>query len=362
MIKTNYDDLSNMPEGGQKPKRKLSNAFIAVICLLTVIIIAVAILIIYNMLSKVEAPQAAASAPAVEQTVDETAPAATADTEPEIPAPAAPVVPDFSQVSTAQSLGNAAKPSYEDQVQYQEYTLGKGETLETVASKFGITIQTILSVNQIKNPSAVVEGTKITVPDRSGRLYTVEEGDMLSSITKKSNLSMGWKTLQEVNGLKGESIFVGQKLFIPDETAVESISFAASGIEFKSPLKGGTMIAYYGQSQLNPSTKTTEILNGILIAGSEGAAVTAASSGTVMDTAYDATGSQGYYVKISHDGGYNSYYCFLDMNSIKVGVSDKVDIGDEIGSISSGSSPYGSPTLYFKIEQNGIMLDPSVFF
>lgn len=374
MLKSNYDDLSSIKEENQKSKRKLSPAVIAVISLLTLIIIAVAVLIIYNVLSKVD-PAAgtntvAASAPAADagETISLEPPSVpeSASTSVPVPEPATATPstanPDFSQTTTAQSLSSAAAVDYEDAVQYQDYTMQNGDTLDSVAQKFGVTLQTILSINQIKNPSAIVTGTTISIPDRSGRLYTVEEGDMLSSITRKFGLSMGWKTLQEVNGLKAEKIYVGQTLFIPDETAVQSISFAAGGIAFKNPLSGGTTIGYYGQSRVDPVSKSNIILDGLLISASEGAVVKAAASGTVMDVAFDSRGNKGFFIKIAHDGGYNSYYYYLDSESIKVSVSDKVDIGDSLGTLSSASSPYNSPTLFFQIEQNTIMLDPSVFF
>lgn len=369
MLKTNYDDLSSMSEGGQKSRKKLSKAVVAVICLLTLIIIAVAVLIIYNLLSKVEAPTAGTT---VAQTSSfdvpseapaEAVPEASGSTEATVLSPNIPETAlEFNQGTTAASLKDTSRKSFDAEVKYQNYTLVGSETLETVASKFNVSIQTLLSINQIKNPAAVVAGTSIMIPDRNGRYYTVEKDDTLSYIVNKFNLTIGWKTLMEINGLKGEGIFVGQKLFIPDESSVESISFAASGIDFSSPLSKGHVVAYYGQSQVNPGTKASKLLDGILISGSEGASINAASFGTVMDVAYDASKEMGFFVKISHEGGYNSYYCFLNSDSVSVSVSDKVDAGQKIGTISSESSPYDSPTLLFKIEQNGIMLDPSVFF
>ncbi len=366
MLKTNYDDLSSMREGNTKPRRKLSAGVIAVICLLTLIIIAVAILIIYNLLSNVELEEMQSEAPVVaeetEQDIQTPVVPETIASPADAPAASA-QAPDFSQSTSASSLAHAAKPvSYDDAVQYHDYVMQPGETLESVAAKNNITIQTLISINQIKNLSAAMEGTKLRIPDRNGRLYTVEEGDMLSSITKKFNLSMGWKTLQEINNLKAETIFVGQQIFIPDETTVQSISHAASGIDFKSPLRGGKTTGYYGQSVVDPVSKSTIYLEGVLIGASDGAVVAASSSGTVMDVAYSTGNMAGFFVRISHDGGYSSYYYFLDQDSIKVSVSDKVDPGDPLGIVSASSSPFGTPVLYFKIEQNGIMLDPNQWF
>lgn len=355
-----YDDYSSMNDTDGRSGGKRNKVLVAVVVFLVLIIIAVAVLIIVNLASS-DKPSTGA--------VTSADSAQNAESGPQMEAPVVPqtvqsadTVPDFSQSTTAASLSQTNRPAYDNQVVYTTYVMQEGDTLESIAQKSGITLQTIISVNQIKNLAAVIPGTELSIPDRSGRLYTVEEGDMLSSITKKFNLSMGWKTLQEINGLKAETIFVGQTLFIPDETAVQSISYSAGGIDFVSPLKGGKTVGYYNQSVQDPVSKNNILLDGLLISAPDGSAVTAAAAGTVMDVAYSTGQMAGFFVRISHDGGYSSYYCFLDQDSISVNVSDKVDAGAVLGKISASASPFGTACLLFKIEQSGIMLDPNQWF
>lgn len=351
MSKRDYDDISTYED--TKAKKKLSPAVTLIIVLITLIIIAVIGLVIINFLKKT---------PSIKDTINVTPPkqeqVGEMNKEPEpqvVQEIQTPVItePDFSNTTTAMNLSKTTKTNLDGQVIYQNYTMVEGDTLESVANKFGITLQTILSVNQIKNPSAVVAGSLLQIPDRSGRRYVVEDGDMLSSITRKFKLNMGWKTLQEINGLKSESIKVGQVLFIPDEAAISSPSVIAKALEFKAPV-AGTTIAYYGQSLENPVTKQNMIMDGILISTTQNALIKAAASGVVMDIAHDSN-QDSFFVKLSHDGNYSTYYYNLDPDSIRVEIGQKLNIGEELGLLKSNS-------LYFKIEQDMIMLDPAAFF
>ncbi|MFI5297905.1 MAG: DUF882 domain-containing protein [Polyangiales bacterium] len=47
------------------------------------------------------------------------------------------------------------------------HTLKKGETLESVAKKFGVSSKSILTASKLKDPSAIKVGTKLTIPPKS---------------------------------------------------------------------------------------------------------------------------------------------------------------------------------------------------
>lgn len=47
------------------------------------------------------------------------------------------------------------------------HTLKKGETLESVAKKFGVSSKSILAASKLKDPSAIKVGTKLTIPPKS---------------------------------------------------------------------------------------------------------------------------------------------------------------------------------------------------
>jgi len=273
------------------------------------------------------------------------------------PKPADAVVPD----NQARSLGDTKPRSATSSktVQYAQHAVVDGEDLNTIASLYSLKTQTLISVNQIRNVQAVKAGISLQIPDRDGQLYTVREGDMLSTIARKYSANLGWKTLQELNGLKSENLSVGQQLFIPDTSSQSLIQMAdIAPIQFQKPAQG-SITALFGQSYTNPATGKTDSLTGILIEGSPGSAVVASAGGNVVSAGNEVKG-RGKFVELSHEGGYRTTYTHLENVEVKIGMT--LSKGEVIGSIGTSGTSYDKPTLFFSIEQSGIALDPSQFF
>ena len=254
--------------------------------------------------------------------------------------------------TTARDLSSALNTSTSTgAVKFVSHTVSEGEDLASIAAMYGLKTETLISVNKIKNIAAIVPGTVLSIPDRNGRYYTVQEGDMLSTIVHKFNPELGWKKLQEINGLKSENIKVGQELFIPDVEEDNSSVVSVSALTFTKPVDG-SITANFGQRV------DGQALSGIYMTASAGSAVKAVQKGAVIDAGNDS--ALGRFVIILHDEGYKSYYYYLETVTVKVG--SEVVQGDVIGSIGTSNQKFTRPTLYFKLEQNGIALDPGFFF
>ncbi len=112
----------------------------------------------------------------------------------------------------------------------QFYTIKCGDTLSTIAWKFGTSVNRLAALNGIANPNYIVAGTTICVrakpapppphppgpppPHHGGFYYTVRSGDTLGNIGWK----YGWGalTLAQVNGIPNpDHIYPGQVLWIP---------------------------------------------------------------------------------------------------------------------------------------------------
>jgi murein DD-endopeptidase MepM/ murein hydrolase activator NlpD len=258
--------------------------------------------------------------------------------------------------NTAVSLSDTKSVAVgKNMVQFVTHKVAEGEDLATIAKTYGLKIQTIVSVNQIRNVNAIQPGIEIRIPDRDGQMYEVKDGDMLSTIARSYNL--GWKSLMEVNGLNNEMIKPGQQLFIPDATASSSSALAdIATVSFQKPVSGA-ITGKYGQLSGDPADAGA--LDGILIEGKAGDAVKAAADGDVVDAGYEQKG-KGRFVVINHGNGYRTTYAHLDYVEVKSGA--KVSKGQVLGSIGTSGTTYKVPTLYFSIEQNGISLNPVDFF
>ncbi len=248
------------------------------------------------------------------------------------------------------------EPKQPSGIVYKPHVVKEGETLDSIAAAYSLAKETIISVNAIKNIAAIRSGEILSIPDRNGQIYTVQSGDSLSIITNRYNPSLGWKTLQELNGLTSEVIHPGQKLFIPTAVVGSDGSFADYN-RFVKPAPG-RITGLYGQQVKYGISELITILQGIWIDGQLGSAVIASGTGVVVDSGNNPD-SLGRFIVISHADGYRTTYGHLDSISVRVG--DQVKQGDTVGTMGSTGS-IGKTTLYFSLEQEGTALNPANFF
>lgn len=266
---------------------------------------------------------------------------------------------EIKKPAIAQNLSISQQSSFSrDMVKYTEYSIEEGDSLDSIAQKFGLTRETIISVNQIKNTTSLFIGSTLRIPDRNGTLYTVKEGDTLSSIVQQLNLALSWKSLSDVNGLRNESVNPGDKLFIPLESVQETGTLSiATEPSFSLPSDIAVTVALYNQKVADPLGNDAVQLDGILLQAPDGTPVCASESGTVIDRGFNDNGTG--FVKILHSNGYTTYYDYV--SDICVNSTDRVAKGDVVGRFADGSTNLLNPTVFFRIEQDGIPLDPYSF-
>ena len=93
------------------------------------------------------------------------------------------------------------------------YTVRAGDTLSGIAAKFGTSTQNLASLNGITNPNFIRVGQKLKVNGKAkpARVYTVVNGDNLSTIAKRLGTSVN--NLVAKNSIKNKNvIYPGQKL------------------------------------------------------------------------------------------------------------------------------------------------------
>ncbi len=100
----------------------------------------------------------------------------------------------------------------------QFYTVRRGDTLYRIAVRHGTTIAALMSLNGITNPNKIIAGQTICLkPGGSvpwGFLYTIQRGDTLYSIARRYGWSVWY--LASVNHIANPNrITAGQVLLIP---------------------------------------------------------------------------------------------------------------------------------------------------
>jgi LysM repeat protein len=120
------------------------------------------------------------------------------------------VWPAAALAETAQTAGGSGCA--------QCYTVKSGDTLSKIARMYGTTVNTLVALNGIANPDQIAAGTTICVKAKGsqpgGRYYTVRTGDTLYSIARK----FGWtgSYLAQVNTIPNPNeIYAGRVLWIP---------------------------------------------------------------------------------------------------------------------------------------------------
>lgn len=377
MGRESYDDM--VSSSNERRKRGTSSSRTGLIAVLGVLICAIAVLV-FLILSPVEEGNAASQTqtpvtvdvkepeiilPSSASSADAVLPAEENESAAQEAAPASPartVTAESIQASSSSSNSrrstavdlisaqDMANFDTADHVIYLTHTVREGEDLPSIAEAYGRNVNTIISVNRIMNIAAIQPGVQLRIPNMDGQLYTVQQGDMLSTIAYKFNPELGWRNLMDINSLTSENIYVGQELFIPSMADSGTAAVLQdSSLTFISPVKG-SISASYGE------VYSGNMLSGILITCPEGSQVLCAADGAVVDLGTDD--NYGKFVIIQHDQGYKTTYAFL--NSVSVTIGNEVKQGDVIGTVSA-STTFTSPTIYFQIDQSGIALDPSLF-
>lgn len=92
------------------------------------------------------------------------------------------------------------------------YTVKRGDTLGSIAKRYGTTWQALQKLNGLKNANLIYPGQKLKVKGAAAKqYYTVRRGDTLSGIAARYGTT--WQNLQRLNGIKNPNIIsVGQKV------------------------------------------------------------------------------------------------------------------------------------------------------
>lgn len=134
-------------------------------------------------------------------------------------------IPDTSNYTSTQlSKTEVSKKISDPKIENSKtdiYVVVKGDTLHSIARKFGTNISTIKRFNDLSSDNLKI-GYVLKVPSssvtysKSGNLiYTVSKGDSLGVIAE--NFGVAVSSIKSTNGLKDNNIKVGSKLKIPNK-------------------------------------------------------------------------------------------------------------------------------------------------
>ena len=103
----------------------------------------------------------------------------------------------------------------EDVTDNNLYVVQRGDSLFSIASKYGVNVNDIIMENNL-NSDVITIGQVLTIPLKSTgmpSLYVVQKGDNLWSIANKYGVSIN--QIRMVNNLTSDVLNIGQTLIIP---------------------------------------------------------------------------------------------------------------------------------------------------
>ena len=237
-------------------------------------------------------------------------------------------------------------------VSFQNYRVKSGDTISGISKKFGLSnISTLISVNDISNVRQLAAGQKLRIPSMDGIVYTVKKGDTIDSVVSKYNIRL--ESLLDVNELSTDRLVAGQILFIPGAALDRTTLKNAMGELFILPISAAfTWSSPYGW-RTDPIAKVKSFHTGVDLACPQGTPILASQSGKVSTVGFNRV--YGNYIILDHGNGYQTLYAHMYKTIAKKGTW--VSQGTRIGLV--GTTGYSTgPHLHFMVYKNGGRIDP----
>ena len=235
-----------------------------------------------------------------------------------------------------------------------------GETLRSLAVRYGTTVSAIAEANAISNPDLIRPGWTLTITSGGGsgdgggggggggsNTYEVRAGDTLGNIANAFGVSSN--AILAVNEISNPDVLrIGLKLRIPSGSSPKTNGGGGGGV--RCPVPSGSFKNDFGYVK-----PTGKVHRGIDVYASRGAKVIAPASGTVEQIDGPVGGLQ--FWLYASDG---TRYIGTHLDGF--GKSGKVSAGDVIGYVGTSGNAAGTPPhLHFEIAKDGTTISPYPF-
>lgn len=198
---------------------------------------------------------------------------------------------------------------YEADSSVLTYEVEPGDSLESIAEAFGVSVETLVGANNFNKNIKLKPGDKISVLPVDGVRHVVKRGDTLDSIAAKYKADKN--RILAFNGLPDNGLIrPGEELIIPggQHVPISPRHAPAKEVPVSSlPNLGG----YYGRPAGGRVTQGLHKFNAADIGGRDwcNTPLYAAAAGTViLADGQGWNGGYGKYIKIAHDNGTITLY------------------------------------------------------
>ena len=227
------------------------------------------------------------------------------------------------------------------------YVVHSGDTVETVAKLFNVSVNTVSWANDLKRGTALKVGEQLVILPITGVKLTVKSGDTLQSLAKKYGGDIG--DIIAYNDLNpGRALATGDTIIIPN--GEESVVISTPKATPKAPAKyAGSDTAGYFMRPIVGGRKSQGLHghNAVDLAAPRGTPIYAAASGRVILARVGGwNGGYGNYFVIAHPNGTQTLYGHADKVFVVTG--QPVTKGDAVGMVGNSGHSTGYH-LHFEI-------------
>lgn len=242
----------------------------------------------------------------------------------------------------------------------REHIVQKGETLSTIAHRYGTTIGRLMDLNNLKNANYIREGQVLLLeagplPDT---VHVLGPGETVWDLSRKYGVPMD-EILAANKIVNPHRLQVGQEVIIPEAGTVQAMGSSGAEREY--------LVASRGQSRVSPgfiwphSGRITSPFGprwgrfhyGLDIGGKTGQPIVAAASGIVTEARWRP--GYGNMVHIDHKNGWESVYAHASRLYVKSG--QEVSQGQRIAAVGATGNATG-PHLHLEFIFQGEHVNP----
>lgn len=239
----------------------------------------------------------------------------------------------------------------------KEHVVEEGDTVASIAKKYGVDENTIRWQNNLTQDKIKV-GQKLQILPVAGMAHKVNKGDTVYSIAKKYDSSAQAIVDFPFNTFSNDETFelaIGQLVIVPDGVKPQEAA-TTPRIRQITP-DAGSVVASGSFAWPTSGTITQNYAwyhPGLDIANRAAPNVLAADAGKVI---YSGCLTYGYgcHVIVDHGNGYKTLYAHFQQLFVNVG--QNVSRGSALGKMGSTGRSTGIH-LHFEIMQNGVKLNP----
>ena len=229
------------------------------------------------------------------------------------------------------------------------YRAQPGDTMSGIATKLGMDIDTISSMNRVEGRGVhnVTVGETLKIPSQNGITLSVAA----DFDAQCRSFGVSPEDVLAANSLSRAQVWTGMRLFFPGVQHTGYARSLAVGVGVSLPLRGWESSPYGWRA--DPFTGERSHHSGVDIAAPEGSPIRSSTDGVVIAAGYD--GMLGNYVEVRAQLGYS--YVYGHMSTILARSGGRVAAGSLLGLV--GHTGYATgPHLHFEVRLNGVPQNP----